>query len=164
LLKIPTANHPRFAALRIKGIGLMQAAGGSGESVSSILKSPFGDSKTPADEDRLSVKGAVGSQIRAASTCKAPMPEGAPSGVVPAGQDQSLSINFDASVRTHRGIELVDHADLPGGLHAANYIPIHALDDLRRRQCRGTATPEYEETGWTPIPPLNPSFVRRRRL
>src|SRR5258706_12813817 len=58
--KIPTANHPKFAALRIKSMGLVQTSGGSGESVSLILKSPLGDSVTPALDERLSVKGAVG--------------------------------------------------------------------------------------------------------
>src|SRR5262249_8905448 len=77
LLKIPTANQTEFAALRIKSMGLRQTAGGSGESMPSILKSPLGDSKTPAGAEIRSVKGATGSQIRVANTDKAPVPEGA---------------------------------------------------------------------------------------
>jgi hypothetical protein len=57
--KIPTANHPKFAALRINSIGLTQGVGGTGESMSLIWKSPVGDSGTPADDVRLSVKGAA---------------------------------------------------------------------------------------------------------
>src|SRR5262249_50776925 len=76
-LKIPTADHTEFAALRIKSMGLRQTAGGSGESMSSILKSPLGDNKTPAGAEIRSVKGATGSQIRVANTDKAPVPEGA---------------------------------------------------------------------------------------
>src|SRR5712675_1781443 len=58
--KIPTANHPKFAALRIKSMGLMQISGGSGERGSSISKSPLGVSVTPAVPARLSVTGAGG--------------------------------------------------------------------------------------------------------
>jgi len=52
----------------------MQTAGRSDESLSSILKSPVGDSKKPAGDEILSVKGGVGSQIRVAN---AEVPSGA---------------------------------------------------------------------------------------
>jgi hypothetical protein len=69
----------------------------------------------------------------------------------------------------HRGNEIVDHPYLAGGLHAANYIEIHCWRGRRRRDRvirvrdagRGTVPagdvgqPGTDETGWTPIPPLN---------
>src|SRR5262245_3797560 len=66
--KFPTANHAPPAALRIRSIGLAQMSGGSGASAASILKSPVGDSRTPARGVTLSVKGGVASQIRVANT------------------------------------------------------------------------------------------------
>ena len=59
-LTIPTANHVRFAALRISSIGLVQGVGGTGESMPWISKSPLGGSRTPGRDVRLGVKGAVG--------------------------------------------------------------------------------------------------------
>jgi len=38
---IPAANHPRDEALRIRSTGLVQVFGGAGESLPSMLKSPF---------------------------------------------------------------------------------------------------------------------------
>src|SRR5262245_13271532 len=56
-------------------MGLAQMSGGSGASAASILKSPVGDSRTPARGVTLSVKGGVGSQIRVANTdCPAARP------------------------------------------------------------------------------------------
>jgi hypothetical protein len=41
---IPTANQAALAVLRINSMGLAQMAGGKGASVSSIRKSPVGES------------------------------------------------------------------------------------------------------------------------
>jgi hypothetical protein len=72
---IPTANHPRFAALRIKSMGLVQGTGGVELpffSVSVIVKPPVDDSATPPlDELNWGGTGTavVGrSQIRVAIT------------------------------------------------------------------------------------------------
>jgi hypothetical protein len=85
---IPTANHPRFAALRIKSIGLaVQGTGGSVVpffSVSLIWKSPVGDSATPALDVLNCLKGVAVSQIRVAITL-APGGGRRASGVIPTG-------------------------------------------------------------------------------
>src|SRR5262249_43571885 len=60
---------------------------------------------------------------------------GCPAGVVPAAQDQSFSVNGDASVCPPLGIEVVDHPDLARGLHAANDVPVDAWGAQGRRCC-----------------------------
>jgi hypothetical protein len=59
----------------------------------------------------------------------------------------------------HGGNEIVDHPDLASGLHAANYVEIHCgviVSSGSVTQGAGAVgQPVTDETGWTPIPPLN---------
>src|SRR4029077_20318032 len=150
LSKIPTANHPLFAALRIKSMGLMQMAGGSGESTSSILKSPLGDSKTPARDESLSVKGAAGSQIRVANT---EVPAGARPAVFPPPRTNpfpsTLMRPFALTVASSLWITQI----WPAGCTLRTIFRFTLSTTGAVAGVGGTATPD--ETGMTPIPPLN---------
>jgi hypothetical protein len=66
---MPAANHgPAPAPLRISSTGLAHVAGGGGESMSSITKSPFGASATPGVGVLCRMNGAAASQISVAMT------------------------------------------------------------------------------------------------
>src|SRR5258705_6542919 len=66
---MPAANQAGLGSeLRMRSTGLSQLAGGAGTSTSSIRKSPFGASATPAPFVLCSVKGATASQISVAKT------------------------------------------------------------------------------------------------
>src|SRR5689334_5521777 len=65
--RIPAANQAP-PTLRIRRTGLAQSGGGGGSRKSSIRKSPFSSSGTPADGVLCSVNGELGSQISVAWT------------------------------------------------------------------------------------------------
>src|SRR5882724_2654600 len=66
---MPAANQAGLGSeLRMRRTGLSQLAGGGGTSTSSIRKSPFGASASPAPYVLCSVKGATASQISVAKT------------------------------------------------------------------------------------------------
>src|SRR5215467_3122790 len=150
LLGIPTANHPLFAALRINSMGLMQTSGGSGESTSSILKSPLGASKTPAGDEILSVKGAVGSQIRVAKT-------EVPSGARPALFPPPRINPFPSTVMRPFGLTVASSWSItqiwPAGCTLRTIFRFTLSTTSAVGGVGATATPD--ETGMTPIPPLN---------
>src|SRR5215467_5316815 len=150
LLGIPTANHPLFAALRIKSMGLMQMSGGRGESTSSILKSPLGDSKTPAGDEILSVKGALGSQIRVAKT---EVPAGARPALFPPPRINPFPSTwmrpFALTVASSWSITQI----WPAGCTLRTIFRFTLSTTSAVGCVGGTATPD--ETGITPIPPLN---------
>src|SRR5215470_3807026 len=131
-------------------MGLRQTAGGSGESRSLILKSPFGDSKTPAGDELLSVKGAVGSQIRVAKTA------------VPAGARPALfpppRINpFPSTLMRPFALTLASSWSItqiwPAGCTLRTIFRFTLSTTSAVGGVGATATPD--ETGMTPIPPLN---------
>src|SRR5262245_52121214 len=135
-------------------MGLMQMSGGSGESMSSILKSPLGASKTPAGDEILSVKGAVGSQIRVANT---EVPAGARPALFPPPRinplPSTLMRPFALTLASSWSITQI----WPAGCTPRTMFRFTLSTVAAVAGVGATATPD--DTGMTPIPPLNLNLV-----
>jgi hypothetical protein len=152
-LGIPTANqgfgNVPLAALRIKSMGLVQEAGGSGERVSLIWKSPVGESKTPAKLEVCSVKGTVGSQIRVAITCRAAVPDGARPALSPPPRINPFPLTVMLPFEFTVAAKLLIFQICPGGCTPRTILKVGVT-------VQGEVVPQpvMLETGSTPIPPL----------
>src|SRR5258708_16907921 len=134
-------------------MGLRQTAGGSGESMSLILKSALGDSKTPAGDEILSVKGAAGSQIRVANTDKAPVPDGARPALFPPPRIKPFPSTWMRPFALTVALSLSILQIWPAGCTSRTIFRFTLSTTGAVAGVGGTATPD--ETGITPIPPLN---------
>src|SRR6266566_2606717 len=125
---MPAANQAGLGCeLRMRSTGLSQLAGGAGTSTSSIRKSPFGASGTPAPFVLCSIKGATASQISVAKTLALALkPIWSPP------QQQAFAVGVDAPVGLHVCRESGDHPDLAGGLNPADDVPVHDLGGGRQ--------------------------------
>jgi hypothetical protein len=172
---IPTANQgfgnvPGVAALRIKSVGLVQGAGGSGESVSLIWKSPAGESKTPT----VAVLnwGGSGIAIVGRSQIRVAMTEGRGVGGCPAKFPPPKTKPFPVTVmppfECTVAMRLLITQIWPAGCTPRTILKTtcgevdeggETVSSGSVKQGPDEAQPVTDETGWTPIPPLNCNVV-----
>ena len=150
--KIPTANQARFAAFRIKSIGLVQGDGGVGESLSLILKSPLAESITPAVDVLNWVKGVVAEQIRVAIT---DVPGGGRPALFPPAKirpfPSTLMLPFALTLASSLSITQI----WPGGDTPRTTFGFTVTGGPVTQAAGAAGQPATDETGMTPMPPLN---------